>query len=472
MSNKGRFTHLIVGPALFLLCLLILPASVFSTTESKAAIGTVLWMAYWWVTRPVDYAITAFLPMAVNALLPMTEMAPVIANYASETVLLLFGASIITISWEETGLDKRIAAVFLRVIGDNVRSQLVFWFILSVLLSAVLPNSVVCATITPIAVAMLKYVGQGDIEQSKIGSLLLLTIAYAVGVGGLATPLGGAMNLVTVDYIQQLTGEEYMYADWVIKFLPIMIILVVSNIIFMLVGTKCSDTLGGSKEFFENEYRKMPKMSSEEWVSLILFLVAMILAFTRQLYKDILPGLKPAYVFIICALICFLINRKDGKRLMVWKSVQGRVIWEMLFIFAGGMAVGSLITGSGAAKAIGDFVAQMGVNGGIVAICIFIAVPMVLANVTSNTGAASVVVPIVISIAGGLGQNPIPYIYAATIGVNLAYMIPTSIRAIPVGYGLSAQYILKVGWKITLMTLILMTISGYLLMKYWPTFSA
>jgi sodium-dependent dicarboxylate transporter 2/3/5 len=213
-------------------------------------------------------------------------------------------------------------------------------------------------------------------------------------------------------------------------------------------------------------------MSPEEWASLILFLVAMVLSFTRQLYKDLLPGLKPAYVFIICALICFLINRRDGKRLMVWKSIQGRIIWEMLFIFAGGMAVGSLITGSGAAKAIGDFVAQMGVNGGIVAICIFIAVPMFLANVTSNTGAASVVVPIVISIANGLGQNPIPYIYAATIGVNLAYMIPTSIRAIPVGYGLSAQYMLKVGWKITLMTLVLMTISGYLLMKYWPTFSA
>ena len=177
----------------------------FQTDVSRAAIGTVLWMAYWWVTRPVDYAVTAFLPMAVNALLPMTEMAPVIANYASETVLLLFGASIITVSWEETGLDKRIAAVFLRVIGDNVRSQLIFWFMLSVLLSAVLPNSVVCATITPIAVAMLKYVGHGDIEKSKVGSLLLLTIAYAVGVGGLATPLGGAMNLVTVDYIQQLS---------------------------------------------------------------------------------------------------------------------------------------------------------------------------------------------------------------------------------------------------------------------------
>ena len=472
MSKSSRLLHLLIGAALFVLCLFALPKSVFATMESRAAIGTVLWMAYWWVTRPVDYAITAFLPMAVNALLPMTGMEPVIANYASETVLLLFGASIITVSWEETGLDKRIAAVFLRVIGDNVRYQLVFWFMLSVLLSAVLPNSVVCATITPIAVAMLKYVGQGDIEHSKVGSLLLLTIAYAVGVGGLATPLGGAMNLVTVDYIQQLTGEEYMYVNWIVRFLPIMVVLIVSNVIFLLVGTKREDTLGGSSEFFEKEYKKMPKMTTAEWLSLILFLVAMTLSFTRQFYKDILPGLKPAYSFIICAILCFLVNKKDGNRLMVWKSVQGRIIWEMLFIFAGGMAAGSLITGAGAANAIGEYVSQIGLSGGIVAICIFIAVPMLMANVTSNTGAASVVVPIVISIAGGLGQDPIPYIYAATIGVNLAYMIPTSIRAIPVGYGLSAQYMLKVGWKITLMTLVLMTITGYLLMTYWPTFSS
>ena len=428
-------------------------------------------MAYWWVTKPVDYAITAFLPIVINALLPMTGMGPVISNYASETVLLLFGASIITLSWEETGLDKRIASLFLKLIGDDVRKQLVFWFLLSVILSSVLPNSVVCATITPIAVAMLKYVGQGDIEQSKSGSLILLTIAYAVGVGGLASPLGGAMNLVTVDYIQQLTGEEYMYINWVIKFLPLMIILIISNLAYLLCRTEKRAKLGGSKEYFEREYQQMPKMSFEEWASLILFLIAMILSFTRQLYKELVPGLKPAYAFILCAMLCFFIKRKDGKRLMTWKSVQGRIIWELLFIFAGGMAAGTLITGSGAAKAIGDFVGQLGLSGGILALGVFIAVPMFLANVTSNTGAASVVIPIVISIASGLEQNPIPYIYAATIGVNLAYMIPTSIRAIPVGYGLSAKYMLKEGWKITILTLVLMTVSAFLLMKYWPQFS-
>ncbi len=85
---------------------------------------------------------------------------------------------------------------------------------------------------------MLKYIGEGDIANSRIGSKLLLYIAYGAGLGGLTSPLGGAMNLVTVDYLQQLTGKEYMYASWVVRFLPIMIVLLLINIIFMIRDVK------------------------------------------------------------------------------------------------------------------------------------------------------------------------------------------------------------------------------------------
>lgn len=110
--SKKRIINLLIGPVLLLLFIFLLPDSVFTTTASKAAIGSVAWMAYWWVTGPVDYAVTAFLPIALNALLQIADMKEVISNYASETILLLLGASILTVSWEKTGLDKRIAAVF------------------------------------------------------------------------------------------------------------------------------------------------------------------------------------------------------------------------------------------------------------------------------------------------------------------------------------------------------------------------
>lgn len=469
--NTKRIIYVIMGPVLLILFCVFLPKSIFTTFETRAAIGTVAWMAYWWVAGPVDYAVTAFLPIAVNALLQITDMSTVIANYASETILLLLGASILTVSWEKTGLDKRIAATFLKVVGSNLRMQIVFWFILSMMLSAVLPNAVVCATITPIAVSMLNFIGEGNIKESKTGSKILLTIAYATGLGGLASPLGGAMNLVTVDYLQQLTGEEYMYVSWVIRFFPIMIVLAVSNILFMLRDVKKEASMSGTKEYFLEQYNMLHKMGFEERASLMLFIIATVLSFTRQFYQSILPGLKPAYVFIICAIISFLITSKDGSRLMIWKSVQKKIVWELIFIFAGGFAAGTLIKGSGAADAIGMMVSSLDLGGGILTIFIIITLTLLLSDVTSNTATAAVAIPVVISIIQGIGQNPIPYIYIASVGVNLSYMLPTSIRAIPVGFGLEPKYMLKEGWKMSVIVIVLMTVTCTVMYRYWPFFS-
>ncbi len=467
---KKKTVNLLVGPVLFAFCCVFLPSSVFETLSAKAAIGTVVWMAYWWVTRPIDLAVTAFIPVVVNAFIGMNKMSAVIANYSSETIILLFGSSILAVCMEITGLDKRIAAKFLGIIGENLRLQLVFWFVLSAVLSSVLPNAVVCATITPIAVSMLKFAGEGDIKNSKIGSKLLLYIAYGVGVGGLFSPLGGAMNLVTVDYLQQVTGQEYMYYSWVIHFLPIMAVLFISNILFMLRNVKKNDALPGSRDYFRCEYNKMDPVSKEEKRSLILFLTATVLSFTRSLYQSILPGLKPAYVFTACAVLSFLITDKNKERVLKWKTVQGKIVWELIFVFAGGLAAGTLINGSGAAEAIGKAVTAIGLKGGFMTVFIIIAVTLLLSDVTSNTATASVALPIVISIVKGLGLNPVPWIYIATIGVNLSYMLPTSIRAIPVGYGLEPKYMLKEGWKLSILVIILMTVTAYILLKYWPAF--
>lgn len=469
--NKKNTVHLIIGPVLFVISCLLLPVSTFESLPSRAAIGTVLWMAYWWVTRPVDLAVTAFLPVAINAFISMNTMSSVISNYANETIILLFGSSILAVSMEITGLDRRIAAKFLGIIGENLRLQLVFWFILSVILSSVLPNAVVCATITPIAVSMLRFAGEGDIRESRIGSKILLYIAYGVGVGGLFSPLGGAMNLVTVDYLQQVTGQEFMYYVWVIRFLPIMIVLLLSNIIFMLRDVKKTDSLPGSKEYFKEEYQKMPPISKGEKWSLALFLAATVLSFTRSLYQDLIPGLKPAYVFTVCAILAFLVTDENGNRVLSWKEVQGKIVWELIFVFAGGLAVGSLISGSGAADAIGNLVAELGLSGGLLTVFVIVTVTLILSDVTSNTATAAVAIPIVITIVQGAGLNPVPWIYIATIGVNLSYCLPTSIRAIPVGYGLEPKYMLKEGWKMSVIVIILMTAVAYLLLTYWPAFS-
>lgn len=54
MKDK-RLLNLIIGPVLLILFSVLLPVHIFESFSSRAAIGTVAWMAYWWVTGPVDY---------------------------------------------------------------------------------------------------------------------------------------------------------------------------------------------------------------------------------------------------------------------------------------------------------------------------------------------------------------------------------------------------------------------------------
>lgn len=70
--TKGKLLSLLAGPLLFILIALI----PFGTMEFgvRTALATVLWMAIWWVGMPVNPAITAFLPVAVNALFSLTDM--------------------------------------------------------------------------------------------------------------------------------------------------------------------------------------------------------------------------------------------------------------------------------------------------------------------------------------------------------------------------------------------------------------
>lgn len=462
MNNRLRWSYILAGPLLFSLSYFCIPTYVFGSTEANGAVGTVIWMALWWVTCPVDLAVTAFLPIAVNAIFQIADMNAVISNYSSETILLLLGASIMTVSWEVTGVDKRIASLILSCMGPNLRIQVSLWFLMSACLSSILPNAVVCASIIPIAVAMLRFAGEVDIAKSEKASLVLLTIVYGAGVGGLATPLGGAMNLVTVKYIEDITKEEFMYLDWVINFLPIMFFLVVSNIIYLIFQCKKTDTLRGTKDFYLNEYKKLNKSTFEEKLVLILFAVATVLSFTRQFYASFLPGLKPAYVFIICAILSFLIVRKNGTRVLVWKVTQQKVVWELIYVFAGGLAVGCMINQSGAANAIGNYMSDLNSDNSFILVATILVFTILLSDITSNTATAAVAIPIVIAVTSGLGKDSIPYVYIAAIGVNLSYMLPTSIRAIPIGYGMLPSYMLKKGIPITVIMLVSLSLLSYI----------
>jgi sodium-dependent dicarboxylate transporter 2/3/5 len=292
-------------------------------------------------------------------------------------------------------------------------------------------------------------------------------------VGGFWTPLGGAPNLLTIKFLKDsVTQHEILFSTWVVRMLPLSMATGVAALAFMSTAFKPEMThVEGTREFFSAELRSLGPMSVPEKWGLALFLTGMFLAFTRQFYAAVLPGFNPAYSFLTCAVLCFVLRHR-GEPLVTWKYAQQHMEWGLFYLFAGGTALGVILSQTGAAKFTADLLAPLAGNGGFASVFIFSLMAMVVTQITSNTAAVAIIVPITISTFQSLGTNPIPFVYITTAAANCGLMLPSSAGgpAIAAGYGVHLGTMFTRGlWLAALLWLMILVI-GYLCALYWPAF--
>jgi len=439
----------------------------------RASIGLLVWMSWWWMARPVHLAVTAFLPLVAPALFGFVALDTILPAYAEPLVFLLLGANTLSTLWRRWGLDRRIALASLVGIGTSTRQQIVIWFVVAAILSSVLPNAVVAASLMPVIVAMLRFIGVEDIGKSLFGSALLIAVAWGTSVGGSGTPLGGAQNLLTVQFLEQrLIDHEFLFTTWVLRLLPLTVLVAGASVVFMRYALRPEmERVEGSRAYFAQELRALGSMSVPERWGLALFGSAMLLAFTRQLYAPALPGLTPAFAFLALGVLSFAIRHK-GEALLEWEYAQTHMVWGLIYLFAGGSALGQILSETGTAQFLADRLIPLAGGGGLLAIVVFSFLTIIMTQLTSNTATIAIVVPITISTFEGLGLNPIPFVYLVAAAGNYGIMLPSSSAgpAIAAGYGVNLKTMMSSGLWLTMVISVLLVAAGYLLARYWPGF--
>lgn len=465
---RKRNLHIVIGPLLFAIVTFLLKDML--TLHGAMSIGTMVWMIYWWIARPFHIAVAGLIPVIVNALFSITPMKDLTSQYASDSIILIFGSGLLTMPWAMNGLDKRIALKTLSYIGPSMKSQIIVWLLASIALSSVLPNIMVTTVLIPIAIAMLANAGHTDISQSKAATPILLSIAWGAVLGGGITPLGGAMNLVAIDYMEEFTGHEFMYGDWVTQLLPYMIIASIVLLVYMLLMPLETKSLDGTKDYFTASYKALGDMKREEKISAAMFVLALVASFARPLYADRLPDLSPSYIFLILGALNFIIMAQDKSLFLTWQQAEKNTLWGMMISFAGGMALGKLINGSGATTVIADKISSMNLDGGLTTIIIVVIFARLISELTNSTTAAAIVIPIVFAFCSELGLNPVPYWLMTTMAYNADFIFPISVRAVPIAYGVDAGKMMKAGWPISLISMVVIIFFGYLAIRFMPWF--
>jgi sodium-dependent dicarboxylate transporter 2/3/5 len=471
VHRDWRTFHVLGGPLVFLL--LVLTPALPWPYPVRASIGLLLWMSWWWIFEPVNLAVTGFLPLVVLAIFNFLPVAAILPSYSQDLIFLLLGANILSTVWTRWGLDRRIALVSLIGVGTGTRRQILVWFAIATVLSAFLPNTVVAAAMIPIVLAMLRFIGIEEIGTSAFGSGLLIAIAWGTSVGGFWTPLGGAPNLLTIKLLQDtVIAHEFLFMTWVTRLLPFTIVLAVVSFLFMRLAFRPElEHVRGTRDYFSLELRSLGKLTVPEKWGLFLFIAATVLAFTRALYASLVPGLNPAYGFLTFALLCFVI-RHNGEPLLKWDYAQTHMAWGLFYLFAGGAALGEILSRTGAAQSVADMLIPFAGAGGFRPVLVFSLMTMIITQITSNTAAIAIMVPITVSTFQSLGVNPVPMVYIVAVAGNCGLMLPTSAGgpAVAAGYGVNLKTMFSRGlWLAALLWCAIVAV-GYLLATYWPGF--
>jgi solute carrier family 13 (sodium-dependent dicarboxylate transporter), member 2/3/5 len=457
---------LVAGPIAFAV-VFFAPLSLEPHQQTLAAI--LAFTVVYWLTEAIPIPVTAMLALALCVLFTVPEIPAdsddtagdiVFGAFSSTTIFLFIGAFIIARSMMTHGLDRRFALRVLSLpgVGGSTYGVIVGFGVIAATISAVISNTTTAAMLLPIGLGMMEALGSLVKDQAdtgkhtsrlRFGTALMLMISYGAGVGGLLTPIGTPPNLIGIGFIEEATGREITFFDWVIAALPIVLVMfVVLCIVLILLNPPEVRKITGVKEYIEQERSQLGPLTRGEKNTLVVFAVAVTLwmlpGFAALLfgeestaYSELAGRLDEGTVAIVAASLLFVlpISWAERKFTLSWNDAT-RIDWGTIVLFGSGIALGTLLSETGLAERLGNGIADtLGVGSliGISAVSAIIAV--LISETTSNTASATVVVPIVIPIANAAGLDPTIPALAAVFGASFGFMMPVSTPQNAVVYG-------------------------------------
>jgi solute carrier family 13 (sodium-dependent dicarboxylate transporter), member 2/3/5 len=475
---------LLFGPLLFgIMLLLPSPAGMQLDAWRTAAVGTLI--AIWWVTEAIPIPATALLPLALFPLLGIGSLEDVAGPYANPLIFLFMGGFMLALAVQRWGLHRRVALLIIRQIGTAPGRLVAGFMIATAVLSAWVSNTATVMMMLPIGISIVELLERreapadgsgarlgGSPWRTNFGTCLMLGIAYAASVGGLATLVGTPPNALFAGFMLETYGAEIGFGEWMLVGVPLVLL---SLPLVWLTLTRLTYPLGegaatGGEEVIDRELLRLGRFSRPELLVAIIFsLTALAWIFRPLLQRGLgLPGLSDPGIAILAALALFVIpvNVSRGEFLLDWESAK-KLPWGVLVLFGGGLSLAAAIQRSGLAEWIALSLAWLADWPTVLLLLGVTATIVFLTELTSNTATAAAFLPVLGALALGIGENPLLLVVPAALAASCAFMMPvaTPPNAIVYGSGLvTVQQLARAGLLLNLLFIGIITLLAYTLL--------
>ncbi len=467
-----KLIFLIAGPAsCAVICLL--PAPQGLSCEALRLVGLASWMVVWWFSEAVPLAATALLPIPFMPILGIADQKPVAAAYAHPIIFLFLGGFIIAAAMQRWNLHKRIALLIVLRIGTNPTRIVAGFMIATAFLSMWISNTATAIMMFAVGLSLSEFVhkrNQDHANAALFSKSLMLGIAYAASIGGVATLIGTPPNGIFAAFLSDAYGMQITFSSWMCIGFPFVLVMLPLCWLVLTRGAfnLRSITFDGAEDILLTELRSLGPVSKPERIVLIVFSASALLWITRPAVCSITGlSISDTTIALCAAVVLFItpLSLKNGSFVCDWECAA-RIPWGVLLLFGGGLSLAVAFQSTGLATAIGHGVSSLHGTHSAFFVLVVTGVVILLTELTSNTATTAAFLPIMGAVAVGAHLHPMLLCLPVTLAASMAFMMPVATPPNAIVFacrGLSIRDMVRAGFFMNMAAIILIPVLVYVL---------
>jgi sodium-dependent dicarboxylate transporter 2/3/5 len=480
------YLKLFLGPALFVLVGLVIRPTGQPASDYTA--GIACWMAAWWMVEVVHLLVTSFLPIILFPLLGIADAKTIAAQYMDQVIFLFIGGFIMGFAIEKTGLHKRIAFGIMGKIGTNPTGLLAAVMLSAYLISNWISNTATTMLLLSAVTAIVQNLGMEPGGKQKYPAALLIGLAYAASIGGMATLVGTPPNMVFMGfYNEHFPDQTNMdFLKWSTIAFPVSLLLLGFTFLVLWYFFIRASSI---KTFKINIAGiKVGRWKSEEMVVATVFILSAFLWLTRS---DIEVGslswkgwgrlfpkefVQDSTVAMLASLLLMAVpfghfrnekNEVQYRPILEFSDVK-HLPFDILMLFGSGFALAKGFEVSGLSNWLATslgFFKDTSLLWILIGLCLLVTI---ISEFASNVASIQLVIPVLIPLSSVLNVDPLVLMIPATLSSSLGFMLPiaTAPNTIVLGTGFfKTKSMMKIGWIIDLFGILIISLISWFVFK-------
>jgi solute carrier family 13 (sodium-dependent dicarboxylate transporter), member 2/3/5 len=454
LSRSLRTIILIAGAIIFVVLVHAKPPAGLSVAAERAIAVFALACLYW-ITGALPLMVTSLLVIVLLGLSGVMPQRQAYALFGNEAMFFILAAFMLAAAVNHRGLGRRVALTVFSRFGRTPRSLVGSIYLLSALMSFVIPEHAVAAIVFPIVLdlANTMHLVPG---RSRYATALFLAMAWGTNIGGIATLLGGARAMLALGMLSEATGQTISFLRWSAATIPLVVALLTAGWFVLLHFFPTDlDSVEQSAQELKQRAAKLGRMTFEE------IGVAIILAVTVVAWMATSHEYGYAAIAILAVVALFALG------LLSWREVEEYVNWGIVLMYGGAIALGAALQHTGAAAYLAHETLG-GIGSAVVVLAILALGAELLGELLSHSAVVAALLPVGLGLAAHFGIDARAMSLVIAIPAGLTFILPVGTPANALAYSsgyLRARELLVPGALMILSAWIGLNLIAHF---YWP----